>query len=369
MLFNNGLTVEYSYGNLVEDNLVNGRPLVYLENVSNFAVNDAGQVVLVNCSNIQVMNLDLSRASIGVQLWGTNGTTISHSNMTANRYFGIFIRSFSNYNTLNGNNITSNYYGICVDSSSNYNSIFKNNVAENSKYGIYLDSSAGNRIFHNNFINNADQVGSYHSFNIWTDDYPSGGNYWSDYTGVDRKNGFLQNGSESDGIGDTPLIFDSSNLDNYPLMGPSSFFEAWKWDGESYFVDIISNVTISHFNFDPNAGPFVRFWVSSKTESEALGFCRVTIPKDLLWSEDGWIIYCGSVKLENTIILGENCTYLYFTYSCPNANSYSTITINGTHAIPESQSITTTALLMLAIMLSAVFLRRKRFTSSPDANN
>ena len=52
MFTNDGL---YDFGesfyNSVTDNLVDGRLVVYLEGVSNRSVSDAGQVVLVNCSN------------------------------------------------------------------------------------------------------------------------------------------------------------------------------------------------------------------------------------------------------------------------------------------------------------------------------
>lgn len=44
---------------------------------------------------------------------------------------------------------------------------------------------------------------------VW--DSGSEGNYWSDYNGTD---------SDGDGIGDTPYIIDSNNVDNYPLMNP-----------------------------------------------------------------------------------------------------------------------------------------------------
>jgi len=55
---NNGLTVRRSYFNAVENNTVNGKPLVYLENKSNFRIQaDAGQVVLVRCDNIKVDEL------------------------------------------------------------------------------------------------------------------------------------------------------------------------------------------------------------------------------------------------------------------------------------------------------------------------
>jgi hypothetical protein len=59
---------------------------------------------------------------------------------------------------------------------------------------------------------------SSNSVNAWDDGYPSGGNYWSDYTGVDLRKGPYQNETGSDGIGDTPYSIDSDNADRYPLM-------------------------------------------------------------------------------------------------------------------------------------------------------
>jgi len=58
------------------------------------------------------------------------------------------------------------------------------------------------------------------SANIWDDGFPSGGNYWSDYIGVDLYGGLSQNETGSDGIGDTPYIIDANNQDNYPLIKP-----------------------------------------------------------------------------------------------------------------------------------------------------
>ena len=54
--------------------------------------------------------------------------------------------------------------------------------------------------------------------NVWDNDYPSGGNCWSDYAGTDSYTGPFQNETGSDGIGDTPFTFDSNNTDRYPLM-------------------------------------------------------------------------------------------------------------------------------------------------------
>lgn len=54
----------------------------------------------------------------------------------------------------------------------------------------------------------------------WDNGYPSGGNYWSDYKGVDLYSGPYQNITGCDGIGDTPYIIDEYNVDRYPLMNP-----------------------------------------------------------------------------------------------------------------------------------------------------
>jgi hypothetical protein len=54
---------------------------------------------------------------------------------------------------------------------------------------------------------------------MWDNGYPDGGNYWSDYTGTDVYSGAGQNIPGSDGIGDTPYVINTSNRDNYPLMG------------------------------------------------------------------------------------------------------------------------------------------------------
>ena len=56
------------------------------------------------------------------------------------------------------------------------------------------------------------------SFNIWDDGYPSGGNYWSNYTDIDLYSGPYQNESGSDGIWDHPYVIDENNQDNYPIV-------------------------------------------------------------------------------------------------------------------------------------------------------
>ena len=267
VFLNDGLFAYGSYDNVVVDNSVNGKLLVYLENISDRIVDDAGQVILINCSNIIVENLDLSRAHVGVELWVTKNTRIAKNNITANNWAGIYLGvssnntvcgnnitannwagiylgdSFSNTvsgnkitatesfgiwlssssnNSINGNSITANnYYGIYLYRSSN-NTVYENNITLNYWYGIYLDGSSDNKFCHNNFINNGFQVYSQDSANLWDDGYPSGGNYWSDYSGADFYKGPYQNEAGNDGIGDTPYVIDENNTDRYSLMLPYS---------------------------------------------------------------------------------------------------------------------------------------------------
>jgi parallel beta-helix repeat protein len=166
---NDGLFVYDSFGNMMADNLVNGKPLVYLEDVSDYAVGDAGQVILFKCNNITVENLNLSNTTIGVELSETNNTAISGNNITVNNYGGIVLGSSYN-NSVSGNNITNNIanninkqYGILLVSSSS-NGVSRNNIASNA-WGIYLDSSSNNSVNGNNIANNWDGIGLFYSSN------------------------------------------------------------------------------------------------------------------------------------------------------------------------------------------------------------
>ncbi len=109
--------------------------------------------------------------------------------------------------------------GVFVNSSNEHN--INNNIVTNNSYGIYLQFSSNNTIFHNTFVNNTYQV---HIDSVldstWDDDYPSGGNYWSDHAGQDLYRGPYQNETGSDGIVDAPYVVDVNNTDRYPLMKP-----------------------------------------------------------------------------------------------------------------------------------------------------
>ena len=166
----------------------------------------------------------------GVFLISSNNNTLIGNNASNNEGevgIGIYLIS-SNNNSLISNNANSNVggfgssYGIILSSSSN-NTLISNNANSNIgsvySYGIYLGSSNNNKIYHNNLMQNTDQAYDNSNNNFWDNGYPSGGNYWGDYTGVDLNGGPGQNIPGSDGIGDTPYpISGGLSVDRYPLM-------------------------------------------------------------------------------------------------------------------------------------------------------
>jgi len=183
----------------------------------------------------------------GIYLNSTDHCNISE-NAASSNYYGIYLDSSSNNTLLNNtasdnnwdgirlysssnNNLSDNFVahhndhsGISFGSSSNYNNLTGNNCSNNN-YGIYIGSSSNNKIY-NNYFNNTNNAWD-NGNNQWNITKTSGiniiggpfigGNYWSDYTGVDN---------DYDCLGDTMLPYNSSgNITNggdlHPLTAPA----------------------------------------------------------------------------------------------------------------------------------------------------
>jgi parallel beta-helix repeat protein len=171
--------------------------------------------------NIVTQNSVDHNKEMGLHVKGSNNTIGCNKVLDSNDG----IRLDGSNNTITMNNVTSSRYGIFLDYNSNSNIITYNILAGNQIYGIFLrgDYAYGwcknNKIYHNNFMNNTYHAIDFNSYNFWDNGYPSGGNYWDDYTGVDQYSGPEQNEPYPDGIGDTPYdIPEGENHDRYPYM-------------------------------------------------------------------------------------------------------------------------------------------------------
>lgn len=215
--------------NSISENL-NGVSLWYCSNITvsgnDITANKLFGVFLDNSGNNIVKGNNITDNSLiaggsGIALSLSSNNVLSGNNIISNNYWGINPGS-SNNNTISGNNIISNNVGI-NSASSNFNIVSANNIIDNIYCGIYLESSSNNTFHHNNLINNTNQVivDEPGYANNWDDGYPSGGNYWSEYTDVDDNSGPSQNiTGVSDGIWDHPYVIDENNTDYYPLTLP-----------------------------------------------------------------------------------------------------------------------------------------------------
>jgi basic membrane protein A len=263
-----GGEVSHFYHDIDNSNTVNGRPIYYIVEQENLILDgnllDIGFLGLVSCENIQVRDLNISNNANGILLANTFRSTMTNSAFENNRFAidlwgssnnsfmsstvsnnlcGIMLTNSSHNNIVTNNTILNNRLGIGLRDSNNNlvqnnlvrnsgsrgmslyrsdNNLISNNLIENNHYGIYLWWSNNNHIYHNNLINNTIQAHD-DGTNLWDNGYPSGGNYWSDYTGADNYRGENQDMPGSDGIGDTPYEIPGKtppNHDRYPLMNP-----------------------------------------------------------------------------------------------------------------------------------------------------
>ena len=147
----------------------------------------------------------------GIQIAGWSTSHSIHTNRITDCQTGIRLLLTTGNNIFDNMLLSNNIGGILAEESGT--NTIRNNTIYDSEIGIYLKwSSNNNLIYHNNLIYNRDQAWD-DSSNSWDNGYPSGGNYWSDYTNPDDDN---------DGIGDVARpIAKGENQDNYPLMTSS----------------------------------------------------------------------------------------------------------------------------------------------------
>jgi len=373
--FNCGIYLNSSSGNTISvNNITNNFYGILLDSFSssnnisanNITANYGSSIYLSRSPGNTLYANNITNNGYGVFLIGSsNYNSLSGNNITANNFHGIYLDYFSNYNSIRGNNITNNgvdgiyieysdensvsgnyiadnhYSGIELEGSSS-NSVSENNIINN-YYGIRLDYYPNNLIHHNNFVGNAEQVFSIDSVSVWDDGYPSGGNYWSDYSGVDLNSGPYQNETGSDGIGDTNYTISTDNNDRYPLMGPISTFDCGAWNNKPYYADIVSNSTISAFNFNA-AQKLISFNVNGS--SGTIGFCKITIDNSLLGGP--YIVLVDETPVTPSVTSNGTHSFLYFTY----AHSTHNVSIMGSTVIPESWIIL--PLLMIGTLFAVV---------------
>ena len=211
-------------------------------NDSLFENSDSAIIVMSSDGMSIANNTIISQGFGGIMVMDSNMTDISNNSIDQCETYGLIVTELNNVtvqdNTVtnaNGfgmaaivadnltfarNNASSNIFcGMIVNDTRNM-LVYGNDFTMNGRYGLYIGNVSTAMVFHNRFIGNPEQAvqGPNTTALGWDDGYPSGGNYWSDYIGVDLMSGPDQDISGNDGIGDTPYAFATGGTDRYPFV-------------------------------------------------------------------------------------------------------------------------------------------------------
>ena len=178
--------------------------------------------VLGNFDNNRIVNNDFSNNRFDIAIYGSNYQ---------------ITQNYLSYARIQGRNIdisqneikTKSYTAFWISSSSGI-VIEANDITFSSDTTSFISADNANfQIYHNNFLNPQGLQESKgqclllvipyaNASNFpWDNGYPSGGNYWSDYTAR-----FNVSEIDDSGIGNTPYMSASSDdvVDRYPLLNP-----------------------------------------------------------------------------------------------------------------------------------------------------
>jgi parallel beta-helix repeat protein len=296
-------------------------------------------------TKVKIQNCNIQSCSKGVVLTNSTNCELSRNLIADNKEYGIFFPTHSSYNLIFWNNIKNNSQAVSID-----------NI-----------NCKSNMFYQNNFIQNTLQTSGFGiPNNLWDNEYPAGGNYWSSYTGIDVKNGPQQNETGSDGIGDESYELYLTAEDHYPLMGPVHWFLAHQLETSSeYYVLVSSNVSeASNFHYGCPDESSISFTLTGNLN----GFCRAAIPQQLLSGDnDSWLVTIDTEETERTLMWDTNYTYICFAH---NYSTTKTVKIQGDYCVPEFSSpnmliflaITIIALVILkTAKTNAIISHRKRF--------
>jgi predicted secreted protein with PEFG-CTERM motif len=134
-------------------NTVNGKQIFYFKNETGIAVpSSAGQIILANCTGMEIDNQNLGDVCNGIELAFCAWTTITNSSCFDNHGEGIYVYR-SDHTTIVNVTSSSNYDGVLIYCSTN--ATVRNCTFVSNGYGVYFENSRAFELSSSVFEENA----------------------------------------------------------------------------------------------------------------------------------------------------------------------------------------------------------------------
>jgi len=350
----------------IENNTVNGKPLYYFLNENGITIDneDVGQLILVNCTDFTIKNLDISYTAVAVHFLYSSNNTItnctvynnsrgiwlcysSNNNQITNCYvynndwYGIYLCYSSNNNQITNCYVYNNYWrGIYLYSSSNNNQITNCTVYNNSD-GIYLCYSSNNEIHYCNIYDNTNYGVYNHNSEI---EYQTNAIYcwWGSASGAG------QDGANPVSLN---ILYDPWLMRSAPVYFPIAIIFAnpvvveigqpITFDASASY-DLDGNVTQYYFDFGDGSNTG---WINENSKSHlyttsgvytvtlkvkddagVIGTTSVTVtvcqPVQTITPSGGAVVYINVVIMVPEGAVTQNVTFIVTKISTPNPSGY-----------------------------------------------
>lgn len=300
-------------------NLINGKPILILRDVSNRVVDSsssASTIYCLGCNKVTFKDLNLERQLAGIflrksqeckienvrvsdNLIGIYGQFSSNNIVEGiianNNRFGILLsplkgcqNEICQANLIKGNSLAKNYYGLYYNTNETRvigntfaengygiwiqgpNGLIRNNAFSGNQTGIAAGDSKGSNIYNNNFLNNKVQVKFLKPDFSLSQLAPTGGNFWSEWSGPDNNN---------DGFVDFPYAVTAEVQDGLP------------WANESGWVPkTIANLSGIKGNQD--------WYLSDVTLSLTASDDEEVVKTEYSFNRENWEIYSEPVQIK-----------------------------------------------------------------------
>lgn len=314
---------------ILPDNSVNGLPILFYKNQDGIVVDSVpvGQLLVSYCTNMTVTNISVSRVLCGADFEAVSNLTLLNSSFTRNA-MGVEVADSRDCILSNLDLTDNDMYGALIQHSSRC-AVSRSNISNNS-VGLDLWFDDNIRVVGNNFMRNAIQALVDYSSDIsWDAGYPIGGNYWSDYVGIDLMMGPGQNITGSDGIGDTPYAIGTTAEDQYPLLTP--------------LHESAPPIASAGPDLSASPGDTVEFNASSSHDDELI----INYTWTFEYNGERFTLY-GATQEFAFMIPGEyNVTLVVMDSS--RQTSSDTVLVSVEAVVPEFQSVTAVVLLMTLV--------------------